>query len=79
MAVWDSQGSTTVQFFDSSGGAGDHILHDTEGETGSATIVADLTNATAATINELRLAFQTQRLLERDARSGLDRDWETKN
>ena len=31
---------------------------------------ADLTNATAATINELRLAFQTQRLLERDARSG---------
>lgn len=31
---------------------------------------ADLTNATAATINDLRLAFQTQRLLERDARSG---------
>lgn len=33
-------------------------------------ILADLTNATAATINDLRLAFQTQRLLERDARSG---------
>ena len=31
---------------------------------------ADLSGATAATINELRLAFQTQRLLERDARSG---------
>ena len=31
---------------------------------------ADLSNATAATINDLRLAFQTQRLLERDARSG---------
>ena len=31
---------------------------------------ADLSTATAATINELRLAFQTQRLLERDARSG---------
>ncbi|AXL15143.1 major capsid protein [Microviridae sp.] len=31
---------------------------------------ADLTNATAATINDLRLAFQTQRLLERDARGG---------
>ena len=30
----------------------------------------DLSSATAATINELRLAFQTQRLLERDARSG---------
>ena len=33
-------------------------------------IFADLTSATAATINELRLAMQTQRLLERDARSG---------
>ncbi len=31
---------------------------------------ADLSNATAATINDLRLAFQTQRLLERDARGG---------
>ena len=31
---------------------------------------ADLSGATAATINDLRLAFQTQRLLERDARSG---------
>ena len=33
-------------------------------------MAADLSNATAATINQLRLAFQTQRLLERDARSG---------
>ncbi len=33
-------------------------------------IYADLSNATAATINDIRLAFQTQRLLERDARSG---------
>ena len=31
---------------------------------------ADLADATAANINDLRLAFQTQRLLERDARSG---------
>lgn len=31
---------------------------------------ADLSSATASTINDLRLAFQTQRLLERDARSG---------
>lgn len=30
----------------------------------------DLTNATAATINTLRQAFQVQRLLERDARGG---------
>lgn len=30
----------------------------------------DLTNATAATINSLRLAFQVQKLFERDARGG---------
>ena len=33
-------------------------------------IQADLSNATAIAINELRLAFATQRLLERDARGG---------
>lgn len=39
--------------------------------TGSAPLItADLSTATGATINALRLAFQTQRLLERDARSG---------
>lgn len=43
-----------------------------EGTTGGAYIDvrADLSSATAADINDLRLAFQTQRLLERDARSG---------
>lgn len=33
-------------------------------------LIADLSNATAATINELRLAFQIQKLYERDARGG---------
>lgn len=33
-------------------------------------LFADLTNATAATINSLRQAFQLQRLYERDARGG---------
>lgn len=33
-------------------------------------IRADLTNATASTINQLRQAFQVQKLLERDARGG---------
>ena len=33
-------------------------------------LVADLSTATAATINQLRQAFQIQKLLERDARSG---------
>ena len=36
----------------------------------SSGLYADLTNATAATINSLRMAFQLQKLLERDARSG---------
>ncbi|AXH74593.1 MAG: major capsid protein [Microviridae sp.] len=33
-------------------------------------LIADLSNATAATINQLREAFQIQRLYERDARGG---------
>lgn len=33
-------------------------------------LYADLATATAATINAIRLAFQTQKLLERDARGG---------
>lgn len=33
-------------------------------------IYADLSSATAATINSLRMAFQLQKLLEKDARSG---------
>jgi hypothetical protein len=37
---------------------------------GSELLYADLSDATAATINELRQAFQVQRLLERDARGG---------
>ena len=32
--------------------------------------IADLSSATAVTINAIRLAFQTQKLLERDARGG---------
>ncbi len=34
------------------------------------TLIADLSSATAATINQIREAFQIQRLLERDARGG---------
>lgn len=33
-------------------------------------LYADLATATAATINSIRMAFQTQRMLERDARGG---------
>jgi hypothetical protein len=50
--------------------------NDVLGATGSTTsttannIYADLSDATAATINELREAFQIQKLYERDARGG---------
>lgn len=33
-------------------------------------LYADLSKATSSTINDLRLAFQTQKMYERDARSG---------
>ena len=46
-----------------SGGTGDMIWNDPKLEV-------DLTGATASTVSELRLAFQTQRILERDARAG---------
>ena len=38
--------------------------------SGTTTLVADLSTATASTVNQLREAFQIQRLLEKDARGG---------
>jgi len=40
------------------------------GLDGYPNVLADLTNATAATINDLRLAYMSQKVLEMDARSG---------
>lgn len=57
-AYWDSASVGTV-FRAAASGAGT-----------TPQIFADLSAATGATINALRLAVQTQRLLERDARSG---------
>lgn len=48
------------------GGATDAVFS-TTGPTG---LYADLSTATAATINQIRQAFQIQKLLERDARGG---------
>ena len=53
-----------------------HLNHDLANTTGDqgqlypSNLYADLSNATAATINELREAFQLQKLMERDARGG---------
>lgn len=43
----------------------DYLIYDPNG-----TLSADLTSATASTINDLRLAFQTQRFYEKQARGG---------
>jgi len=50
--------------------AGDVYVEEDPSNANEPEIFANLTTATAATINDIRLAFQTQRLLERDARSG---------
>ena len=63
------QGASSWAILDSDPAAGDHVKLDTLG-TEATSLFADLSSVTAATINDLRLAFQTQRLLERDARSG---------
>jgi len=46
------------------------IMEEDPDNAGFPRIYADLTNATAATINQLREAFQIQKLYERDARGG---------
>ena len=50
--------------------AGTSLTVDTVVGTQADVMFADLSTATAATINQLRQAFQTQKLLERDARGG---------
>ena len=79
-----NQGGSTLYFSDGTSGsfadssytgdsAGNVDLYEIEesiANPGYPNIYADLSSATAATINQLRLAFQTQKLLERDARGG---------
>lgn len=49
---------------------GTFVQQDNTAGTSGNSLYADLSTATAATINALRQAFQIQRLLERDARGG---------
>jgi hypothetical protein len=51
-------------------GAGTRIEYASGAGVDAGQLYADLTNATAATINQLREAFQIQRLYEKDARGG---------
>lgn len=64
-----SDGSSAYKLLNT--GAVDNFLEVSTSAPGTAeTFYADLSNATAATINQLREAFQLQRMLEKDARGG---------
>ncbi len=65
-----SPASETYLFSESTDAAAHFYVEQDPAAAGYPNIRADLTNATAATINQLREAFQTQKLLERDARGG---------
>ncbi|WNK12504.1 MAG: major capsid protein [Microvirus sp.] len=60
----NEQSSTAPQWAPGAGGTTGSITWGTSG------LVADLSAATAATINSLRQAFQVQKMFERDARGG---------
>ena len=72
-----SSGVSNQPMFSKDDGSGNHLMYGSSGggfteikfgnETG---LQADLSTATAATINQLREAFQIQRLYEKDARGG---------
>ena len=70
-AVYETDASASRNYsgylLDSSGKI---TIEEDPNNAGYPNIRADLTNATAASISELRSAFQIQKLLERDARSG---------
>lgn len=71
----DSSGSTGRIFSVNPSSSGSTYLASADGSAGAAQWVntglrADLSAATASTINQLRQAFQVQRMYERDARGG---------
>jgi hypothetical protein len=72
--VYETDGSGTVSYAKfqnaAAGGSNQIRFEEDTANTGYPNIKADLSEATAATINELRLAFATQRFLEIQARGG---------
>jgi hypothetical protein len=78
--TWDSGTATGMLKLDGSGGTVNYTgYYATDGgdplivsspTSGKPNVYADLSSATAATINQLRQSFQIQKLLERDARGG---------
>ena len=73
--VWETDETVQQLYTDSSVVSGEtedrtFYIEESIEMAGRPGIYADLTNATAATINELRQAFQVQKMLEKDARGG---------
>jgi hypothetical protein len=75
-ADYDGTSNTAVNIYDNTGSLrklfedpNSYVSGGTSAQ-GSTYLYADLSNATAATINALRLAVTTQQFLERDARGG---------
>lgn len=71
--AYETDASASTTYTSSHGtdnGTGRFHVEQDPNNPGYPNIRADLTNATAATINQLRQAFQIQKLLERDARGG---------
>jgi len=74
-SVFETDGSSSIIYADATAadtGASDSFVYFEEDpdNPGFPNLRADLTQATAATINELREAFAIQKLFERDARGG---------
>ena len=69
-AVTETGGGTPTYTDAWQADAADRVFVEEFGTTNEPNIYADLSAATAATINELRQAFQIQKLYERDARGG---------
>ena len=67
--TWETDGTSSVTYANYKGGSALDVEEDPN-NLGYPNIRADLSNAVASSVNELRQAFQIQKLLERDARSG---------
>jgi hypothetical protein len=68
LGILDS--SDTLRTMEHTGTSGNAVFMGTLGSSDTSQAYADLASASAATINQLRTAFQVQKLYERDARGG---------
>ena len=75
LRLLDSNGAQITAGGTITAGTGDGNIKEGSTIAFGANLVADLSNATAASINQLRYAFQLQKLLEKDALYG-SRYWE---